>query len=119
AHTILRVLPMAAADFVAEAFETDALRAAVAWRGVKYSFLGPWSAGSTAILLGDSAGTDGVAAGQTVFALGGPGALSDALAAAARAAGAEIRCGAEVSAITAPGRRGGGGGPATGGGEPP
>ena len=101
AHTILRVLPMAVADFVAEAFETDALRAAVAWRGVRHSFLGPWSAGSTAILLGDSAGTDGGAAGQTVFAIGGPGALSEALAAAVRAAGGEIRCGAAVRAITA------------------
>lgn len=100
AHTILRVLPMAVADFVAEAFQTDALRAAVAWRGVRASHLGPWSAGSTAILLGDSAGTDGGAAGQTVFAAGGPGALSEALASAARAAGAEIRCGAEVTAIT-------------------
>src|SRR5690242_18926633 len=99
AHTILRVLPMAVADFVAEAFETDALRAAVAWRGVKYSFLGPWSAGSTAILLGDSAGTDGGAAGQTVFAVGGPGAVGDALAAAARAAGAQIRCNAPVASI--------------------
>jgi phytoene dehydrogenase-like protein len=35
-----------------------------------------------------------------VFAEGGPGALSEALAAAAIAAGAEIRCGAEVVAIT-------------------
>ncbi|MBA2720246.1 MAG: NAD(P)/FAD-dependent oxidoreductase [Chloroflexi bacterium] len=101
ARTILRVLPMAVADFVAEAFETDALRAAIAWRGVRHSFLGPWSAGSTAILLGDSAGNDGGAAGQTVFAIGGPGALSDALAAAARAAGAEIRCSAEVVSIAA------------------
>ncbi|HET9615439.1 MAG TPA: NAD(P)/FAD-dependent oxidoreductase [Candidatus Limnocylindrales bacterium] len=99
AHTILRVLPMAVADFVSEAFETDALRAAVAWRGVRHSFLGPWSAGSTAILLGDSAGTDGGAAGQTVFAVGGPGAVGDALAAAARAAGAEIRCNAPVASI--------------------
>ena len=99
AHTILRVLPMAVADFVAEAFETDALRAAIAWRGVRHSFLGPWSAGSTAILLGDSAGNDGGAAGQTVYAIGGPGALSEALASAARAAGAEIRCGSPVSAI--------------------
>ena len=99
AHTILRVLPMAVADFVAEAFETDAVRAAVAWRGVRHSFLGPWSAGSTAILLADGAGNDGGAAGQTVFAIGGPGALSEALASAARAAGAEIRCGAEVVAV--------------------
>lgn len=100
AHTILRVLPMAVADFVAEAFEIDAVQAAIAWRGVQYCAVGPWSAGTTAILLGDSSGNDGGAAGQTVFALGGPGALSEALAAAARAAGAEIRCGAEVAAIT-------------------
>jgi phytoene dehydrogenase-like protein len=99
-HTILRVLPMAVADFVAEAFETDALRAAIAWRGVRGSFLGPWSAGSTAILLADGAGNDGGAAGQTVFAIGGPGALSEALASAARGAGAEIRCDADVVAIT-------------------
>jgi phytoene dehydrogenase-like protein len=100
AHTILRVLPMAVADFVAEAFETDAVQAAIAWRGVQYCSVGPWSAGTTAILLGDSAGTDGGASGQTVFAMGGPGAVSDALAAAAQAAGAEIRCGADVTAIT-------------------
>jgi phytoene dehydrogenase-like protein len=99
-HTILRVLPMAVADFVAEAFETDALRAAIAWRGVRHSFLGPWSAGSTAILLGDAAGNDGGAAGQTVFAVGGPGALSEALASAVRAAGGEIRTGADVAAVT-------------------
>jgi phytoene dehydrogenase-like protein len=99
AHTILRVLPMAVADFVAESFETDAIQAALAWRGVQYCSLGPWSAGSAAVLLFDAAGNDGGAAGQTVFAEGGPGAVSEALAAAARAAGAEIRCGAEVVAV--------------------
>ncbi|HEY7737173.1 MAG TPA: NAD(P)/FAD-dependent oxidoreductase [Candidatus Limnocylindrales bacterium] len=99
-RTLARVLPMAVADFVAEAFETDALRATVAWRGVRHSFLGPWSAGSTAVLLADSAGNDGGAAGQTVYALGGPGALSEALASAARQAGAELRCGAQVVAVT-------------------
>ncbi|TMC60544.1 MAG: NAD(P)/FAD-dependent oxidoreductase, partial [Chloroflexi bacterium] len=100
ARTLLRVLPMAVADFVGEAFETDALRAAIAWRGVQYCSLGPWSAGSTAVLLSDSAGNEGGAAGQTVFARGGPGALAEALAAAARANGVEIRTGAEVVAIT-------------------
>jgi phytoene dehydrogenase-like protein len=100
AHTILRVLPMAVADFVAEAFESDPVRATIAWRGVRHSFLGPRSAGSTAILLGDSAGNDGGAAGQTVYAIGGPGALSEALGAAARSAGADIRCGARVNTIT-------------------
>ena len=72
-RTITRVLPMAVADFVAESFETDALRAAIAWRGIQYTAMGPWSAGTTAVLLADSAGNDGGAAGQTVFARGGPG----------------------------------------------
>jgi phytoene dehydrogenase-like protein len=99
-RTITRVLPMAIADFVAEWFATDALQAAVAWRGVQYTAMGPWSAGTTAVLLADSAANDGGAAGQTVFARGGPGALSSALEAAARAAGVEIRTSAEVTAIT-------------------
>jgi phytoene dehydrogenase-like protein len=99
-RTITRVLPMAVADFVAEWFESDALRAAIAWRGVQYTAMGPWSAGTTAVLLADSAGNDGGAAGQTVFARGGPGALAAALEGAARAAGVEIRTSAEVVAIT-------------------
>jgi phytoene dehydrogenase-like protein len=100
AHTILRVLPMAVADFVAESFESDAVRGAVAWRGVQYASVGPWSAGTAAILLSDSAGNDGGAAGQTIFAEGGPGALAAALSAAVTAAGGEIRTGAEVAAIS-------------------
>jgi phytoene dehydrogenase-like protein len=99
-RTITRVLPMAVADFVAEWFETDALQAALAWRGIQYTAMGPWSAGTTAVLLADSAGNDGGAAGQTVFARGGPGALGSALESAARSAGVEIRTGADVRSIT-------------------
>jgi len=99
-RTVLRVLPMAVADLVAESFESEALRAALAWRGVRFGAVGPWSAGTAAMLLLDGAGNDGGAAGETVFAKGGPGALSTALAAAAVAAGATIRTGAEVTAIT-------------------
>jgi len=99
-RTITRVLPMAIADFVAESFETDALQAAIAWRGVQYTAMGPWSAGTTAVLLIDAAGNDGGAAGQTVFVRGGPGALASALASAVTEAGVEIRTGAEVARIT-------------------
>ncbi len=105
AQALLRYLPMAVADFVAESFRTDALRALIAWRGVRYTALGPWSGGSTQVLLTDSAGNDGGAAGETVFARGGPGALTLALASAARSFGAEIRIGAEVVAIRANGDR--------------
>jgi phytoene dehydrogenase-like protein len=100
-RTITRVLPMAVADFVAEAFESDALRAVTAWRGLRFTAMGPWSGGTTAVLLADAAGNDGGASGQTVFAAGGPGALTSALAAAARSLGVEIRTGAGVASIVA------------------
>jgi phytoene dehydrogenase-like protein len=97
---LLRVLPMAVADFVAESFETEALRAVLAARGIAHTHMGPWSAGTSQVLLADAAGNDGGAAAQTVFARGGPGALADALASAAGASGAEIRTGVEVAAVT-------------------
>ncbi|MEA2652822.1 MAG: hypothetical protein QOI37_49, partial [Chloroflexota bacterium] len=98
-RTITRVLPMAIADFVAESFVSDAVQAAIAWRGIQYTAMGPWSAGTTAVLLGDSAGNDGGAAGQTVFVRGGPGALITALQTAALANGVTIRSDAEVVSI--------------------
>lgn len=98
-RTILRVLAMAVADFVGESFESDPVRAVLAWRGVRHTAMGPWSAGTTKVLLDDAAGSDGGASGETVFAAGGPGALAAALASAARAAGAEIRTGADVVAV--------------------
>ncbi|HEU4865631.1 MAG TPA: hypothetical protein VFT76_05230, partial [Actinomycetota bacterium] len=82
-----RALPMAVADFVAEAFESDALRGAIASRAVQYTAMGPWSAGTAAVLLADSAGNDGGAPGQSTSARGGPGALAEALASAARGFG--------------------------------
>jgi len=99
-RAVLRVLPMAIADFVAESFETDALRGILAARGVQNTAMGPWSAGTTAVFLADSAGNDGGAAGQTVYARGGPGALSEALATVVKAAGGEIRTGAGVVHVT-------------------
>jgi phytoene dehydrogenase-like protein len=96
---ITRSLPMALADFVAESLEDDALQAAVVSRGLLYTQQAAWSAGSTTNYLTESAGNDGGAAGQSTFAKGGPGALAEALASAAKSFGVEIRTGAEVVAI--------------------
>jgi phytoene dehydrogenase-like protein len=96
---ITRALPMAVADFVGESFEDEAVRGAIASRAVLYTAQGPWSAGSTTNFLNDSAGNDGGAAGQSTMAKGGPGALAEALASAAKSFGVEIRTGAEVVAI--------------------
>jgi phytoene dehydrogenase-like protein len=96
---LIRTLPMSVADLAEDSFETPHLRAVIAARGMRHVAMGPYSAGTTAVLLFDAAGNDGGAAGETVFARGGPGALTDALADAARAAGAEIRTGVAVERI--------------------
>jgi len=95
----LRVLPMPVADFVSEHLETDLLRAAVAARGVHLTAMGPWSAGTTMVLLGDASARGSGAAGQATVVAGGPGALADVLAEAVRRLGGEVRLGAEVAAI--------------------
>lgn len=99
AQALTRVLPMAVADFVGEHFESDFVKGALAYRGVQYTAMGPWSAGTANVLLSDSAGNNGGAAGQTVFARGGPGDLVEALLGAARSSGVEVRLRSEVAEI--------------------
>jgi phytoene dehydrogenase-like protein len=95
---LLRWGPMAVADFVAEFFETELLRATIAARGIFGTALGPWSAGSTAVLLLRAA-ADAHPVGSAAVSRGGLGSLTRALADAARKAGAEIRVNAEVQHI--------------------
>ncbi|HEY6274490.1 MAG TPA: NAD(P)/FAD-dependent oxidoreductase [Terriglobales bacterium] len=98
-YRLLRWGPMAVADLVAEFFENELLRSVVAARGIFGTGLGPWSAGSSLVLLIRSAG-DPHPAGSAVFAVDGIGAITQAMAAAAKAAGAEIRANAEVKEIS-------------------
>src|SRR5258706_4746090 len=100
AYRLLRWGPMAVADLVAEWFETEAMRALVAARGIFGAFAGPWSAGTSTGLLWQAA-MDGHAIGPAAFVKGGMGALTEALASAARNAGVEIRTGARVEKIEA------------------
>jgi phytoene dehydrogenase-like protein len=98
-YRLLRWGPMAVADLVAEYFETELLRATIAARGIFGTFLGPWSAGSSLVLLIRAAG-DAHASGLGSFAIGGAGAITQAMAAAATEAGAEIRTNVEVIEVT-------------------
>jgi phytoene dehydrogenase-like protein len=95
---LLRWGPMAVADFVSEFFETELVRAVVAARGIFGCNLGPWSAGSTAVLLLRAA-ADANPVGSAAFPRGGLGEFTRALSEAAKAAGAEIRTSAEVQQI--------------------
>jgi phytoene dehydrogenase-like protein len=98
-YRLLRWGPMAVADLVAEYFETELLRATIAARGIFGTFLGPWSAGTSLVLLIRAAG-DAHASGLASFAIGGAGAITQAMAVAATQAGAEIRTNAEVIEVT-------------------
>src|SRR4029077_327333 len=98
AYRLLRWMPMAGADLAGEWCESEPLRATIAAGGLLGSFLGPWSAGSAAVLLLLGA-EEGHPVASGWFVAGGPGALADALAAAARQAGVEIRTGADVARI--------------------
>ncbi|MDP9147657.1 MAG: NAD(P)/FAD-dependent oxidoreductase, partial [Acidobacteriota bacterium] len=95
---LLRWGPMAVADFVAEFFETELLRAVIAARGIFGTALGPWSAGSTAVLLLRAA-ADPNPVGSAAFSRGGLGTFTHAIAESAKQAGVEIRANAEVQHI--------------------
>ena len=94
-YRLLRWGPMAVADLAAEYFETELLRATIAARGIFGTFFGPWSAGTSLVLLIRAAG-DSHPAGSAHFAAGGMGSVTEAMASAAKAAGAEIRSNVEV-----------------------
>ncbi len=89
---LLKVAPMSLADFLNEKFETSLVKAGLAAPALYGSYAGPWSAYSTInLLLWECASRNYVA--------GGPQALIDALAKAARETGVEIRTAAEVEKI--------------------
>lgn len=101
AYRLFRWAPMPVADFVSEWFESEPLRAALAASGIFGTAMGPRSAGSTAVSLLQLATGDG----RPHLVKGGMGAFTASLAAAAAAAGAEIRTGAAVARIDVAGQK--------------
>ena len=100
AFRLLRWMPMAVADVVTEFFEHDLVQSAIAARALVGTNLAPWSAGTGALLLIHAA-FDPVPAGSSITAKGGIGRVTQAMAVAARDAGAEIRTGTAVRRIEA------------------
>jgi phytoene dehydrogenase-like protein len=96
-YRLLRWGPMPVADLTHEWFQSDLLCAALAGPAVSGTMLGPRSAGSGLVLLLHEATRQ--LAGGTWQARGGPGAITGAMASAARAAGADIRLSAKVEQI--------------------
>ena len=98
AFRLLRWMPMAVADLLGEWFTSDLLQGALAARAIFGAAAGPWSAGTGAALL-MSAAFDAAPGGSSVTVKGGPGALTRAMADAAREAGATIKVDADVTRV--------------------
>jgi phytoene dehydrogenase-like protein len=98
-HALYKLMTMASADYLDEWFELDALKATKSASGIIGTFLGPRSPGSAYVLLHHYMGEIDGAFRAWGFQKGGTGAISEAIAGAARAAGAEIRTGAAVERV--------------------
>jgi len=92
---LMRVLPMAARDYLDEWFESDALKGALGGSAVVGATLGPRGAGTNLGFFYQNLG--GLL--EQRFVAGGMGRLAEALAAAARERGATIRTGATVARV--------------------
>jgi len=98
-YALVKLLTMSAADFLDEWFESEVLKATMSASGIIGTFLGPRSPGTAYVLLHHYMGEiDGVFRAWG-FARGGNGAVSQAIAGAARRWGADIRTGAPVAQI--------------------
>jgi phytoene dehydrogenase-like protein len=96
---LYRVMTMSVGDLLDDRFENDALKGAYASTGVVGVWAGPRSPGTAYNLLHHELGElDGVG-GAWGHVRGGMGAISEALAASARAFGADVRVAAAVASI--------------------
>jgi len=95
----LQLMTMSAVDFLDQWFETDVLKATMAASGIIGTFLGVRSPGTAYVLLHHYMGEIDGAFRSWGFARGGTGAISNAIASAAREAGVEIRTEASVARI--------------------
>jgi phytoene dehydrogenase-like protein len=95
----VQLMTMSAVDFLDQWFETDVLKATMAASGIIGTFLGVRSPGTAYVLLHHYMGEIDGAFRSWGFARGGTGAISIAIAGAAREAGAEIRTEAPVARI--------------------
>src|SRR5437764_9184683 len=95
----VQLMTMSAVNFLDQWFETDVLKATMSASGIIGTFLGVRSPGTAYVLLHHYMGEIDGAFRSWGFARGGTGAISNAIAAAGREAGVEIRTEAPVAKI--------------------
>jgi phytoene dehydrogenase-like protein len=102
---LYRLLTMSVGDLLDDWFQTDELKGAFASTGVVGVWAGPRTPGTAYNLLHHALGELDGQGGAWGHVRGGMGAISEAIAASARAAGAEIRTDAGVRSIDVAGGR--------------
>jgi phytoene dehydrogenase-like protein len=95
----IQLMTMGAADFIEQWFENDLLIGTMASWGIIGTFLGVRSPGTAYVMLHHYMGEVDGAFGAWGIPRGGTGAISEAIASAARSFGAEIRVEAPVARI--------------------
>jgi len=100
-YYLVRLMTMSAADFLDTWFDTDVLKSTMSASGIIGTFLGIRSPGTAYVLLHHYMGEIDGTFRAWGLPRGGTGAISNAIGAAAREAGAEIRLQAGVAKILA------------------
>jgi phytoene dehydrogenase-like protein len=98
-HALFKLMTMSSADYLDEWYEFDPLKATKSASGIIGTFMGPRSPGSAYVLLHHYMGEIDGAFRAWGFQKGGTGAISESIAGAARALGAEIRTNAAAERV--------------------
>ena len=99
-QTVLaRLMTMSAADFLGHYLEGEAVKGAFGWLSAVGNFQPPTAPGTAYVLLHHSFGESNSQQGTWGHAIGGMGAISDAIAKVAREAGAHIETSVRVARV--------------------
>ena len=102
---LLELFTRSAGELLDDWFESDPLKAVLGWDSIVGNFASPYSPGTAYVLLHHVWGEVNGKAGAWGHAIGGMGAISEAIAAEAQARGVEIRTGARVARVLVRGGR--------------
>jgi phytoene dehydrogenase-like protein len=95
----VEIFTRSAGDFLDQWFDSDAIKAILGFDGVVGTYLSPYAAGTAYVLIHHCFGEVNGRKGVWGHAVGGMGAITEAMASACAARGVEIRTGATVSEI--------------------
>ncbi|CAN5213541.1 NAD(P)/FAD-dependent oxidoreductase [soil metagenome] len=103
---LLDLFTRSAGDLLDQWFESDPIKAALGWDSVVGNFASPYTPGSAYVLLHHLFGEIDGESGAWGHAIGGMGAISEAIAAECRARGVTLICDAPVERVLVDGKRG-------------